>query len=147
MPEHPEFSVKAVSWSDAARQLRAVRMSVFVHEQCIPEELEWDAADASCVHVLATTAYGQAIGTGRLLPDGHIGRMAVVKSWRGRGVGAAVLRALITAALERGHGAVELSAQTHAIGFYRRCGFEVTSDEYLEVEIPHRTMRLALTPR
>jgi predicted GNAT family N-acyltransferase len=136
--------VRRVSWSEAGAALRQIRKIVFVDEQRVPEELEWDGSDEHCLHVLAETAAGGAVGTGRLLADGHIGRMAVMKGWRGRGVGGALLAELIAAAREARHSMVELSAQTHAIGFYRRFGFEVVGDEYLDAGIPHRMMRLAL---
>lgn len=125
-------------------ELRAIRKTVFVEEQSVPEELEWDGIDERCLHVLAATGAGEAIGTGRLLPDGHIGRMAVVPQWRRRGVGGMLLAELLAAAREQQHQAVELSAQIHAIGFYRRFGFEVVSGEYMDAGIPHRAMRLAL---
>jgi predicted GNAT family N-acyltransferase len=136
-----------VAWSEAHSVLRAIRTAVFIEEQRVPVELEWDGVDADCVQVLARAADGTAVGTGRLLPDGHIGRMAVLKPWRGKGVGTAMLRELVDAARERGHAAAELSAQTHAVGFYRRFGFEVTGAEYLEAGIQHRAMRLILKPR
>ena len=88
--------VRRVNWHDACDRLRAIRTSVFVQEQHVPEELEWDGLDEHCLHVLAEAAAGDAIGTGRLLPDGHIGRMAVVAAWRGRGVGGMLLAELIT---------------------------------------------------
>ena len=135
------FMVRRVKWDDAAERLRAVRRNVFIEEQSVPEELEWDGIDERCVHVMAETAKGQAIGTGRMLPDGHIGRMAVLKPWRRKGVGSALLTELFGAAKELRFECVELSAQTHAIAFYRRHGFEVSSEEYIEAGIPHRTMR------
>ena len=138
------FTIERVDWLSAIGELRAVRTAVFIEEQCIPPELEWDDMDSRCVHVLARSAPGDAIGSGRLLPDGHIGRMAVLKPWRGKGVGAAVLRELIAAAIEQGHTEAKLSAQTHALGFYRKFGFEITGEEYFEVEIPHRAMRMGL---
>jgi predicted GNAT family N-acyltransferase len=94
--------------------------------------------------VLAETAAGEAVGTARLLPDAHIGRMAVLPAWRKRGVGGILLVELMVAARERGQDAVELSAQTHAIGFYRRFGFEVFGGEYMDAGIPHRMMRCSL---
>ena len=110
----------------------------------MPEDLEWDGIDGQCLHVLASSAAGEAIGTGRLLPDGHIGRMAVLKSWRGCGIGGRILTELLAAAREKQHAVVELSAQTHALHFYRRHGFQVVSEEYLEAGIPHRAMRMCL---
>ena len=144
MNRSPEITVRRVKWQQACAALRAVRVKVFVEEQQVPEALEWDVHDEQCLHVLAETAAGEAVGTGRLLPDGHIGRMAVLAPWRGRGVGAAILSELIGAATGQGHTAVELSAQTHALGFYARFGFTVISAEYLDAGIAHRTMRLPL---
>jgi predicted GNAT family N-acyltransferase len=124
--------------------LRSVRTAVFIHEQGVPPELEWDCRDANCLHVLAFDSTGAAIGTGRLLPEGKIGRMAVLQTARGQGVGAAILRKLVAAARERGFSEVELSAQTHALGFYGRFGFTAISDEYVDAGILHRTMRCRL---
>ena len=144
MSRLPQFTVRRVSWNEAGDVLRAIRKTVFVEEQSVPAELEWDGLDAHCMHVLAATATGEAIGTGRLLPDGHIGRMAVVKRWRGRGVGGALLAELIAVAIEAGHASAVLNAQTHALKFYARYGFEVIGDEFMDAGIPHRTMRLKL---
>lgn len=144
MQRPAEVIVRRVSWETASDALRSIRKIVFVDEQNVPEELEWDGIDAQCLHVLASSAAGEAIGTGRLLPDGHIGRMAVLKSWRGCGIGGRILTELITAAREQQHAVVGLSAQTHALQFYGRHGFEVVSEEYLEAGIPHRAMRRSL---
>jgi predicted GNAT family N-acyltransferase len=140
----PNFTVRRVDWNDAAADLRAVRAAVFIDEQNVPAQLEWDGIDGQCLHVIAVDAGGRAVGTGRLLPDGHIGRMAVLAQWRRKGIGAQLLTTLIEMARERKHAVIELSAQTHAIGFYRKFGFEVVSDEYLDAGIPHRTMKLPL---
>jgi len=133
------ISVRAADWNDDRAGLRAVREQVFVHEQAVPIELEWDELDPLCQHVVAEAA-GQAIGTGRLLPDGHIGRMAVLESWRGRGVGSAVLDALLQLARDRGIGRVRLNAQSRAVAFYRRHGFTAEGDEFIEAGITHRSM-------
>ena len=140
-----QFKVRRVDWAQSRMALAAIRRKVFVEEQHVPEELEWDGLDDTCLHVIAESVDGVAVGTGRLLPDAHIGRMAVLKEWRRRGVGRALMEALIAAARERGFQAVELSAQTHAIGFYQRFGFTVISDEYPDAGIPHRTMRMTLS--
>ena len=95
-------------------------------------------------HVLALTADGSAVGTGRLLPDGHIGRMAVLRPWRGRGVGAALLTELLRIAQAAGLEDLALNAQTHAIAFYARFGFEPEGETFLEAGIPHRAMRRRL---
>jgi len=143
--KHP-FTVARVQWPAAGAQLEAIRRTVFVTEQKVPEALEWDGLDPACVHVLATVASGMPIGTGRLLPDGHIGRMAVLKDWRGRGVGAALLLALVNAAREAGHARARLNAQVHALGFYARYGFVAEGPVFDEAGIPHRAMVLAFSP-
>ena len=117
-----------------------VRRLVFVEEQHVPEVLEWDGLDRDCAHVLAQTSTGEAIGTGRLLADGHIGRMAVVSEWRRRGVGSALLRELMAMAREAGFGEARLNAQTHALPFYLRHGFVVEGPEFADAGIPHRHM-------
>lgn len=142
----PAFVVRPVNWEAAREKLRAVRHSVFVQEQNVPEELEWDEADERAYHVLATSADGKPIGTGRLKLDCHIGRMAVLSAWRGRGVGSTILRTLVDLAEKEGCGVVRLHAQTHALEFYAKYGFSVVSDEFDEAGIPHRVMQLTLTP-
>jgi predicted GNAT family N-acyltransferase len=144
MARSPQFTVRRVGWSDAGDALRQVRARVFVEEQNVPQELEWDGVDPQCTHVIAESATGDTIGTGRLLPDGHIGRMAVLKPWRRCGVGSAILNELLAAAADAGHASAVLNAQTQAEIFYARFGFEVISGEFMEAGIPHRTMRLAL---
>ena len=107
-------------------------------------EIERDLLDPVCRHAIARGPGGGVIGTGRLLPDGHIGRMAVLRSARGAGVGGAVLEALIDEALRLGMVEVALNAQTHALGFYLRHGFEPHGDVFMEADIAHRAMRRAL---
>ena len=121
-----------------------VRFTVFVQEQGVPREIELDAHDPRCVHALALDDAGNAVGTGRLLPDGHIGRMAVLTQWRGRGVGGSILDALIAEARRRGFAEVALSAQVHALAFYRAHGFKPVGGIYDEAGIPHQAMRRAL---
>jgi len=135
-----EFSVRTTSWSVDQVSLQSLRRSVFILEQQVPESLEWDDFDAVSVHALAQDARGNAIGTGRLLRDGHIGRMAVIREWRKRGVGSAILEQLIDCARKRGDREVHLNAQTHAIGFYQRYGFSAHGAEFPDAGIPHRKM-------
>jgi predicted GNAT family N-acyltransferase len=137
------FSVREVQWEADQSALRAVRFEVFVLEQRVAEDLEWDGIDAQCRHVLALDPQGRAIGTGRLLPDGHIGRMAVLGAWRGCGVGSAMLALLIDLA-RRDHAEVRLNAQVHAMPFYARFGFTPEGDPFDEAGIPHRSMKRAL---
>lgn len=132
--------VELLDWN-AARPLAApIRFTVFVEEQKVPEESEIDDQDPHCVHAVAYDAAGRAVGTGRLLPDGHIGRMAVLPEARQLGVGSALLTRLMQEARRRGHAHAVLSAQTHAVAFYRRHGYAVVSGEYMDCGIPHVDM-------
>ena len=126
-------------WAELAAQAAPIRFEVFVEEQRVPAEMELDEFDALSCHALALVD-GRPVGTGRLLPDGHIGRMAVVVGWRGRGVGAVLLQALIDEAGRRGMALLALSAQTHALGFYRRFGFVPEGEVYEEAGLPHQVM-------
>ena len=137
------FRVELADWSRARETAAAIRLAVFVEEQGVPTEIEMDEADARSLHALAYHG-GEAVGTGRLLRDGHIGRMAVLKRWRGRGVGGLILRELVAAARLRGDPAVLLSAQVHALGFYRAHGFQAEGPVYQEAGIAHQAMRLVL---
>lgn len=128
-------------WQQQGAGARAVRQQVFILEQKIPLDLEWDQMDALSLHALASDWGGQIVGTGRLLPDGHIGRMAVCKDCRGRGVGAALLRTLMAEARRRGDRSVLLHAQTSAVGFYQHFGFIGSGDEFFEAGISHLLMR------
>lgn len=136
--------LRAGDWSELAVQCRSVRDEVFVEEQKVPVELEHDANDPLCLHVLAATTDGVAVGTGRLLPDGHVGRMAVRAPWRGQGVGGAMLALLIEEARERGHAKVVLNAQLSALPFYRSFDFVAVGDVFIEAGIEHQTMELRL---
>ncbi len=143
-----DFRIEPASWSHAEdhARLSLVRREVFLEEQGVPEELEWDELDPASVHVIALdNAEGAVIGCGRLTPMHTIGRMAVRAPWRGRGVGAAILRSLLEAARERAVPSVSLHSQVHAVGFYRQFGFVDQGAEYLEAGIPHQSMCLALS--
>ena len=137
------FDIQVVQWPAHAVTLQAIRRTVFVVEQHVPEEEEWDDQDAVSQHLLAL-AHGVPVGTGRLLPDGHIGRMAVLKPWRGQGVGRALLAALLVIARRRGFIEAVLHAQTHALNFYKKQGFLESGPEFMEAGIPHCVMRLKL---
>ena len=138
------FIVRPASWSTERERLRAIRRAVFIEEQGVPEELEWDGLDAQCRHALALGPGDVVIGTGRLTPDAHIGRMAVAREWRGKGVGSALLQALLKEARAAGYAAVALHAQVHALEFYRKHGFAMQGPEFLEAGIAHRVMTLGL---
>lgn len=137
-------SVLVCTWAEARERSRAIRYSVFVEEQRVPVELEWDDMDAQSWHALAFAEDGTPVATGRLLPDGHIGRMAVLRVARGTGIGARVLDALLAKAAQLGYPELILNAQTHAAPFYARVGFERIGDEFEEAGIPHIEMRKRL---
>lgn len=136
--------VKLGEWSTLQADAQAVRTAVFVEEQKIPAALEWDVMDAQCLHAVAYDAQGKAIGTGRLLPDGHIGRMAVLSTARNCGVGAEILRQLMAQAKVRGMQAVQLNAQISAEPFYQREGFNREGDLFIEAGIEHVHMNKTL---
>lgn len=138
------FRVVTGAWFEHEGALRRVRHAVFIVEQRVPEELEWDAHDASSLHALAAAVDGTPIGCARLLPDGHIGRVAVLAPWRRHGVGSALLRTLIDAARVRGDRDVVLNAQVSALPFYAHHGFVAEGDTFDEAGIPHQAMRRSL---
>ena len=141
----PAFRIEAIDYVVGLADLRAVREVVFVKEQKVPIEEEWDALDPQCIHVIARALDGTPIGTGRLTPEHKIGRMAVLPPWRGKGVGDALLLALIHEAHGRGWREVALNAQASAVPFYLRHGFEPFGDRFWEAGIEHQAMRRALT--
>ncbi len=139
-----DVTVTLGAWDALAHEAVPIRHAVFVHEQGVPVDIEIDAWDALSLHAIARDTEGRAIGTGRLLPDGHIGRMAVLREARGRGAGTAIVFALIDAARQRGLREVVLNAQTHAAPFYGRLGFVAEGDVFDDAGIAHIAMRRAL---
>ena len=123
MKPSPKVSVRPADWSVDREILMALREEVFIREQFVPVDLEWDEFDPQSRHVVAS-ADAIPIGTGRLLPDGHIGRMAVLREWRGQGAGSALLAGLMDIARSLGMQRVRLNAQTQALPFYQRHGFQ-----------------------
>ncbi|HJV02712.1 MAG TPA: GNAT family N-acetyltransferase [Burkholderiaceae bacterium] len=142
MHNDTRHAIRLGTWDDLHADAKAIRFEVFVAEQNVPADIELDDMDAVCLHAVAYDAAGQAIGTGRLLPDGHIGRMAVRKMARGSGVGGALLQALMAQARARGDRRVVLSAQTQAAPFYQRHGFSIAGEEFYEAGIAHIDMQL-----
>jgi predicted GNAT family N-acyltransferase len=139
------FRIITGDWESVREDAQRVRIEVFVIEQNVPIELEWDEGDEVSTHAIAYDEEGQPVATGRLLPDGHIGRMAVIKPLRGCGLGREVLQALLQQARDEGHKDLLLHAQTHALSFYAKQGFIAEGEEFLEADIPHRLMRLTLS--
>jgi len=136
----PAFRIVDADWSRDQSGIRAVRHAVFVAEQGIPESLEWDGLDRDCRHVLALAGDTEIVATGRLMADGRIGRMAVIRIWRGCGVGRALLERLQQLALQDGLQRVYVHAQTEVAGFYSCAGFQVAGQPFVVADITHVKM-------
>jgi len=135
--------IELMPWKKARAHAAPIRFTVFVEEQGVPIDIELDGQDVLSVHAIVFDEE-KPVATGRLLPDGHIGRMAVLKDWRRRGIGALMLQSLMERAKERGYPEVALSAQVQAVPFYRAHGFEAEGEEYLEAGIRHQAMKRRL---
>lgn len=139
------YFVEPANWQQDADTLRQLREAVFIVEQKVSREDECDGQDPQCLHVLARSSEDRRpIGTGRITPTGKIGRMAVLPDWRGRGVGSAMLQALVDLARSRNMTRLYLHAQLSAIAFYERHGFVVSGPQFEEAGIEHRKMQLDL---
>lgn len=135
----PDFTVQQTEFH-MTPGIKMVREQVFIQEQHVPDELEWDGHDTKAIHVVAYDTSDQVIGTARLLADGHIGRMAVLEAWRNHGVGSAMLTKLLLLAQQQNLSTVFLHAQTSAIGFYKHHGFRTLGEEFMDAGIPHYYM-------
>lgn len=145
-----DFIVQEVHWQSAQAALKHIRLEVFVQEQQVPLALELDGLDEKALHLLASNQNGAAIACARILPPEHaqpasIGRMAVIKEWRHKGVGMRLLQSAVEICRQHHWQEITLSAQTHAIGFYERAGFTLNSAEYLDAGILHRDMILNIS--
>ena len=138
------FQLTQGAWQVNQSALTAVRCAVFVDEQGVPESLELDDHDAGSHHILVCDRDDKPIGAGRIKPDGQIGRMAVLKAWRGQGVGSAILAALLEHARQQGYARVFLYAQASAVSFYERSGFETHGENFEVAGIQHRRMEKSL---
>ncbi|MES9901574.1 MAG: GNAT family N-acetyltransferase [Sedimenticola sp.] len=136
------FSIRQAFWNHDQAALREVRSQVFIREQQVPKALEWDGLDPAAVHILAIDNDHNPIATGRLLPSGQIGRMAVMAEWRNRGVGSAVLRHLLKLSSSLEAPALFLNAQATAIKFYQRHGFHIVGPQFMEAGIIHYRMEV-----
>lgn len=140
-----QHDIRLGDWAALGAAAQAIRFDVFVQEQNVPADMELDDMDAISLHAIACDVSGTPVGTARLLPDNHIGRMAVKKLARGMGIGSALLHALMAHARERGDEGVALSAQTQAEPFYARHGFVRDGAEFLDAGILHVRMKLAFS--
>ena len=138
------LKIEIVKWIDGLLQLKNIREKVFIQEQKVTPQLEWDGIDEKAIHFLVFNDKA-AIGCARAIvikDHMQLGRMAVLKEYRGQGIGSALIEKVMTTAKLNQLSAIYISAQCHAIDFYKKFGFEVTSDIYLDAEIPHRDMTL-----
>ena len=135
-----KLKVSLAEWGDDSATIRGIRNAVFSIEQGISETLDFDGRDHECVHVLAHAGDGDAAGTARMLPDGHVGRIAVHKQWRGQGVGTRLVSYLTEVARERGFKEIHLHSQAQAADFYSRLGFEARGETFMEAGIEHVLM-------
>ena len=138
------LKIEIVKWRDGLSQLKNIREKVFIQEQKVTPQLEWDGMDEKAIHFLVFNDKA-AIGCARAIvikDHMQLGRMAVLKEYRGQGIGSALIEKAMTTAKLNQLSAIYISAQCHAIDFYKKFGFEVTSDIYLDAEIPHRDMTL-----
>jgi len=126
-------------WSLDRDTLKSIRQRVFVEEQKVPVELEWDEYDDSATHFIVTLS-AEAIACARLKDDGQVGRMAVLKEYRNQGIGRQLLRFVIRTAAEKNIDDVYLHAQVSAIPFYEKQGFKTVGEIFYEANIPHREM-------
>ena len=138
------FTVSLVSWHDGEPLLKSVREAVFIREQGVPAGLEWDGLDKSCRHALALSQNGEAIGCGRMLSDGHIGRISVLPQWRKKKVGTAIMEALLNYARAHDYKQVDVDAQTYALPFYHGFDFVEKGKEFMDAGLPHIKMYLKL---
>ena len=142
-----DLFIREADWLTDGKELSKIRHLVFIVEQEVPRKEEWDGRDKESWHWLASNSLQLNIGTCRLLPGGQIGRMAVIKEYRGFGVGSGLLKAAVIKAADLGFDKVYLHAQTHALEFYEHLGFTKTGKEFLEAGIPHFYMSQDLTRR
>jgi len=137
--------IKRVSFIRDFAGLCYIREQVFIREQGVPSDLEWDGLDQDAIHLLAVTPTQQAVGTVRILNNGHIGRMAVLNEWRNQGIGHQLLKQILEVARQLGLEQVFLAAQTTAVDFYSRYGFIPEGEVFLDAGIDHQNMRLILS--
>jgi len=144
------WHVKIADWSklDEQEAIKAVRQQVFIIEQQVPVELEWDGLDTECLHLLVSCDKTNDVATARMHKTqrtAHIGRMAVLKPYRQQGIGSLMLKTLLEQAGLLAVKEIKLNAQTLAIGFYQRHGFDAVGDEFLDAGIPHYKMVLDIS--
>lgn len=137
--------IRVATWLDHEQDIRAIRTSVFVAEQGVPEELDFDGLDAYCCHALAFCG-DDVVATGRMESDGHIGRIAVLEAHRGSGIGSAIVQFFVDMAKRKEMGLVYLNAQMTAVGFYEKLGFHRVDSVFMDAGIQHIRMERVFEP-
>jgi len=151
MPKQLSFNFSITDWKTHKSQLKQIREQVFIQEQGVPVELEWDDMDENALHVLAEATSNDeilAIGTARIIikkEQAYIGRMAILPEWREQGIGTKILQLCIDECLHRGVKNIILNAQVYVLPFYQKAGFKISSDEFLDAGIPHKRMILSFS--
>jgi len=141
---HPaNIQIRLADWGKDQAELATMRRRVFIEEQHVPEELEWDEFDDTATHFIASID-NRAIASARLKPDGQIGRMAVLAEYRHQGVGSELLYFVLQSAASLGFKQVYLHAQLAALPFYEKQGFKSQGDIFYEADIPHKKMQLKI---
>lgn len=138
------FTVSLIGWHDGEPLLKPIREAVFIREQGVPEASEWDGLDENCRHALALSLQGDAIGCGRMLPDGHIGHIAVLPQWRKQKVGTAIMEALLDYARAHDYPQVSVDVPSRYVPFYRSIGFAGQGEALTDAGLPHIKMFLKL---
>lgn len=138
------FTVSLIGWHDGEPLLKSIREAVFIREQGVPEALEWDGLDESCRHALALSLQGDAVGCGRMLPDGHIGHIAVLPQWRKQKAGTAIMEALLDYARAHDYQQASVDAQPHSVPFYQSIGFIERGETFMDAGLPRIKMFLKL---
>ncbi|MGX9417563.1 GNAT family N-acetyltransferase [Vibrio sp. RC27] len=137
--------IKTVPYDEEHKHsIQSIRQHVFCVEQGIDRELEFDGLDSTAIHVIASVN-GQTVATGRMLSDGHIGRIAVLSEYRRLGIGSNIVLSLIDEATNNGYSSVYLGSQKHAIDFYVELGFTPVGEPFMEAGLEHLSMEKSLT--
>ena len=147
MTNKPKILVEQVDWLSHKETLRDIRKTVFIEEQSVLEEEEWDDFDKLAIHVLASNEGGMPMGTGRIVENGQIGRMAVLKPYRCLGVGSLMINKLLEIAVHNNMTAIFLNAQQSAVGFYQKHGFSARGELFMDAGIPHLQMVFNSRPK
>lgn len=137
------LTLKIVKFNDEKPQIQSIRNTVFTIEQGVDTRIDFDGQDDDAIHIVVKKN-GQAVGTGRMLADGHIGRVAILKELRGEGIGANVVQSLVDEAVKLNFPKVYLGAQLQAVDFYLKLGFTPYGEEYIEADIKHISMEKVL---